>query len=262
VDPQAVFGGKNDDLIAYRRNGGDVGYKHNGTLEVGGGNGDMADAQHLLVFDGAAGLDWYEDGVLLFSDAVTPIGFDAEVGDSILIGRSLAGEYFDGVLNSLQIWGRNISPKERDFIFASIDPATDHSASVRAQMVLRQWNDDTADPSEPREYDRLNPEPGIPHLYISARSAGPLPANPVVVQFACEIGGVVLPDSGLGGDLFEMSFVETAFNSLPIVTQDAGWSAVFDVQLSREGHYTFLFTRDGGTYRGGRVVHLDLEEGP
>lgn len=230
-------------------------------LSPGGGAGSLAAGAHLLAPDGTT-LDWKRDNVDLFVDGQIGIGNPSAVPLDTdppgWFGDASTADSMNGEIVEFVAWARNLSTKEQDFLFQSFNPAGDTSAGVggivRATVQHRIWNDRTGDLTL-RQQDRLNPLPGRQHQYVLATI--PSGESSAIVQIACNSGRTVLPDSDLGGDLYQVSFVEAPTLVQPPVTQDAGWSSIFDVQFSTPGHYTLLFERPN---HGAMYVHLDVEQ--
>lgn len=231
------------DLELWRRDGGgDYAFKHGGALISGAG--DQPDGMWVLESrPGTTDAAYFLDGASqLVGGAVAATHRLADH-----IGSTGGANYFDGQIRGLQVWDRPASPLEVDFAFQSLDAdGTDHSVQDRAVMELRQWRDDTGD------HPRINPQSAAPHRFVVAK----YPGTPRRVQIAAAVDGKVRPDSELGGELFDLSVVEVP-GAVPLVSQDAGWSAVFDVTIEVEGHHAFLLSRENG---GGVIVHLDAED--
>ena len=181
---------------------------------------------------------------------------DLDVG--YLLGSGVGGtDFLDGELESFQIWGKELSPREQDLAWQTLDKDASFSSDVRAPMSTPVWSDVTGDLAL-GQVDRLSPIVGAPHRYI----LGTIPTGtPSFVQIGAEVGGVTLPDSLLGGDLFTLSFLEVPGppGPPPLVFQDAGWSSIFDIQVDVGGHYCVRVDRPNG---GGFLVHFDIEVTP
>ncbi len=173
------------------------------------------------------------------------------------LGRGTAGNYLDGILDSFQVWAKDLSPLERDLAWQTVDPATDHATETRAPMIKPVWTDATGNLAA-GQVDRLNPQVSAPHRYIRGTLVGGTPHR---VQIGAEIGELTLPDSLLGGDLFTLSWLEIPGSPVvtPVVFQDAGWSSVFDVVVTTTGHYCARIDRPNG---GSFLVHFDIEATP
>lgn len=229
-----------------RRDGsGDFGFSH-GAAPVAG-SGDHDDGVWVLESrPGTNDADYLKEGVSQLTGAAAAAAVQA--GDPIgYIGSANGSSFLDGQISSLRVWDRALSPLEVDFAFQSLAAdATDHSAQDRATMELREWTDETGD------HPRINPQAASPHRFIVAK----FPGLPRRVQVAASVDGKVRPDSELGGKLFDISVVEVP-GAVPLVSQDSGWSAVFDLTIQDEGHHAFLVSREDG---GGVIVHLVAED--
>ena len=223
--------------------------------EVLTADGEMDAAAYMLAFEGGGLADLLRDNSERVSGGASANITFPDGASSLLIGHSGAGDYLDGSLRSVRVWNRELSPKERDFCFQSLS-GTDTSAGVspdpRAVVDIRAWTDGTGDLSL-RQARRVNPTAGRHQKFRRAVSGAA-----AVVQLACETSGDVLEDSALGGDLYTMSSIERASPAEPTVSQDAGWSSVFDVRIPASGHYTFKLER---TNHGAVYVHLDAVVG-
>ncbi len=183
-------------------------------------------------------------------------GAPVSLGDSTLnpvatlAGDNAGGGFFDGNIRNMRVWNRTLQDNELLFAFQTLasDPAVDYSTGF-AEISNRVWNDATAIPP------RVNPTLAAPHLFSIAK----IPAGGTgIIQFEATIGGVVLPNSALGGDFFSMTALETPFGVPPLITDvAAGWSSVQEVRVDAIGHYTLEFRRDSG---GAILFHVDVEE--
>jgi hypothetical protein len=101
----------------------------------------------------------------------------------------------------------------------------------------------------------VNPDHGQQQSFRLAQI--PVGANAAIVQVACETDGTVLPDTSLAGALYTLRHIERSSAAVPVVSQDPGWSSVFDIRFSDPGHYTVLLEREG---HGSMYVHMDVEQ--
>lgn len=218
--------------------------------------GDHADGTFIFTGDGGGTSDWQRDGAAYAAGAAAAASIPA--ASQLYLGRRTAGDYLDGTLDSIHLWMSELSPKTLDFIWQTLSAdGVDYSTDLRPPMTVPIWTDLTGD-SLLDQYDRLRPQTGFPHRYIKVV----LPASPALhrVQVGCAVEGLVLPDSQLGGELFSYSWAEVPGPPVvyPVITQDAGWSAVADFDLKAEGHYTLVVERASG---GSVVLHFDVEVG-
>jgi len=228
-------------------------------------SGDIPDGGHLWSPNAAGTLDWLVDNVAaITAGALDPFEFGAP-GNGLRIGApDSTTDALGGELTDIAAWKRKLSPKERDLIFKFLSiGGVDNSAGVggdpRAAVENRPWTDDTGDLTL-RQVNRVNPQAGRPQFYTIATI--PSGEAAAIVQFAANTTGgadgtTVAPDADLAGDLYQLSFIEKPTLVAPQVTQDAGWSSIFDVRVVTPGHYTLLFERPNN---GAMYVHLDVEK--
>jgi len=244
-----VLGFPNMDI--HRQDGaGNYGYMHNAANQ--NGVGDMTAGVWLSMLDTAtpAGTMW-RNGLNVLAGTASQVLVAAGDPAGWIGSDDGATNFCDIILRGMQMWRRHLSPLEADFAFDTVSPAASHSIYARALMRIYPWLDETG--TSP-EISRLNAVEGYPHRYYRAT----IPTGTYRrVQIAAAVDGLVLPDSLLGGDLFDMACIEYASAGSPHVFQSAGWSSVFDVKVDTEGHYTFAVYRDGG---GAFVLHLDVVE--
>jgi hypothetical protein len=252
ANEQAIFGTSTNKFSILRRGpAGFEGYRHNGAL-VTGGAVDWTLGNDVFQLLGGNLVDWFNTGVGTLREnngAFSDIGFTPDVLNSAFIGRDNVGNHYDGVLAAMRIWRRRLSLLEVDFAYQSLAvEGANLSVESRAVVSLAEWLDVTG--SGDRQADRLRPsaQGGAQRFWLAR---GPVGAR---VQIAAMVGGVTLADADLGGDLFTLTTLEAPV--APPVFQDAGVSAVFDVRLVNEGHYSFHVQRANG---GGVVVHVDYE---
>lgn len=213
--------------------------------------GSMTIGKYIFAADGINAATLYRDN----APVVTGIVDDFRAS-SVAIGGDFGSSFLDGELRSCRAWRRVLAPKEIDFAYASFgddDVSSGVSGDPRAPMRIKSWVDGTGDLSL-RQARRVNPVVGRHQRFRCAQLPGGAPA---IVQIACETDGDVLDDSELGSDLYTLSTIERASSSDPQVTQDTGWSSIFDVRITAPGHYTFLLAREN---HGAVYVHLDAED--
>jgi hypothetical protein len=231
-----------NDLVVFRRDGaGNYGYTW------ASGVGDMPDGVWITAYASSVNIKMYNDGPEVLSGVALELDVPAAAAAGFIGSNDGATWFADMVLNSVKVWDRRISPQEIDFAFQSLAmDGTDNSVQDRATMSREPWLDEVS------PYSRVNPTVNAPHRYIKASiSTGDLKR----VQVVGQVGGRTLPDADLGGDLFSLTPIEMP-GAPPAVFQDAGWSSVFDVVCSDEGHYSYLLSRPDG---GGVIVHWDVE---
>lgn len=183
--------------------------------------------------------DWNGSFALTSIAAGDPCGY---IGDDINGAKAC-----DMILRSMQIWNRKVSPLEVDFAYQSLSPEFDYAVQNRSTNEKKIWTDNTTPVS------RINPTRIASHKFVLATI--PADGERYRVQIVAMVNGKVLPDSELGGDLFQLVEVEYPL-TIPVVRQDTGWSSVFDVEVQYEGHYTYNLVRKNG---GSVVVHFDIE---
>jgi hypothetical protein len=230
--------------ILRRNSSGNKAYVHGVTEQAG--SGDYTDGASVITYKGATGGEWFTNGVSDFTGTCANVNPSADGA----IGRDYTGatNYADFDMTGIYIWKRALEDTEIDFIFKHIDPIVDHSTLGWADIILTAWKDDTATPP------RINPYTGADQKYYRVEVPT---GTSELIQIACKVGGLVLPDTGLGGDLFTSGWLEYASTSPPVISRPTGWSSIFNITLADEGHYTFqTFRIDGGSV----IVHFDVEE--
>jgi hypothetical protein len=247
---QHVFG--TPDIRIKRKDGsGNYGYYHNATNV--NGVGDMQSGLWLLSADGASTGDLWRNGVVDLSGTYTDTEIAASSGSAFIGTNTASTGFCDIILRGIQVWRRMLSPLEIDFAYATLSPETDYSQQDRLPIQIAQWTDDTGSGSG--EIPRISTLQAVPHRFYLAQ----IDRTAVFgkIQIAATINGLVVPDSSLGGELFQIDCIEYPSAGKPHIFQDSGWSSVFDVQFSNDpGHYTFVVYRQNG---GAEVLHVDLE---
>ncbi|MEA3225148.1 MAG: hypothetical protein U9Q07_04295 [Planctomycetota bacterium] len=239
-------------MDVHRQNAaGNYGYRHNAVNQ--NGVGDLTAGVWLAMLDTAtpAGTMW-RNGLNVLAGSATQVLVAAGDPAGWIGSDDGATNFCDIILRGMHMWRRHLSPFEADFVHYTISPAAgSQSVYARAAMAIQPWLDETG--TSP-EVSRLNAVEGYPHRFYEAT----IPTGTYRrVQIAGAVDGLVLPDSLLGGDLFDIKCIEHASAGVPHVFQSVGWSSVFDIQVNTEGHYTFAVYRDGG---GAVVLHLDVVE--
>ena len=255
---QAICGDSSDVLRALRRDGaGNAVISSNGLTSL---VGDHPDGTFVYAGVGSAVTSWQRDGVVLVAGAG---GLNQIVsGEKLYLGASDAGagpiNFLDGTLDTFNLWMGELSPRTIDFIWQTLNQdGTNYETDLRAPAANVLWTDITDDLSL-NQYDRLRPVLGLPFRYIRFD----LPASPALhrVQLAAAVAGIVYPDSALGGELFTWTIAYwESTSTMPAFTFDAGWTAVADLELRGEGHYTVVVARANG---GSMVLHLDVQVAP
>jgi hypothetical protein len=229
---------------------GNFGFMYNG-INVGG-MGDLPARTWLTVLDSLtpSGEMW-GDNVSATAGGFTQVAIAAGDAAGFIGSDDGVTNFCDIILRGMHMWRRHLSPLERDFVFDTMGPGGSFADYARATISLGTWTDATG--TSP-EVSRLNSFTERPQrFYIASVPTGTYRR----IQIAASVDGLVLPDTLLGGDLFDIDCIEHASPGVPHIFQDAGWSAVFDVQVKEEGHYTFVVHRDNG---GSMVLHLDVIE--
>lgn len=178
----------------------------------------------------------------------------APVAGTALLGRSTAGDYLDGYLDSFHMWARELSPLEQDFLWSTIDEDDVSFAQYpRVRVTARRWTDITGTPGS-NQIDRVRNEIAI-NQYYKLATVTDNGVTPQRIQIAASEDGLVKPDSALMDGPFSLSWVEVP-GVAPSVVQDVGWSSVFDCLINTPGHYTARVFRSGG---GAVLLHFDVE---
>lgn len=203
----------------------------------------------------ASSMNRWENGVDQTTDAAAAgidLGSDAVNPVATLGGNNSGGGFFDGSLRNMRVWNRELHTGEIEFAFQSLAATgVDYSGgSGFATVTRRVWNDATAIPP------RVNPTLEAPHRFLVAT----IPVGGTgFIQLEATIGGVVLPDSALGGDLFAAISLETPNGVIVSGTPvEAGFSMLQQFRLESVGHYTIEFRHAGAN--GAIIFHIDVEE--
>jgi len=240
---QTLLGFPNLELMA-EDSSGDKAYRHGGTTQSDAGA--MTAGEWLFLLDGG---DVYQNGVSIYSGTDSNQSIDSSATAGYIGSSDGASDFLGGDIRAVQIWGRAVSPLEIDFAFKTLSEETDHSVNGQATMSVQNWTDDTSSTFGPR----INPTGNAQHKFIMVK----FPAGTQKrVQIAATVDNFVVPDTALGGDLFTLIPIESP-TATPHVVSAAGWSAVQDVFIKQEGHYTLLLSRTDG---GSIVIHIDAQE--
>lgn len=250
---QTIFGA--DNLELRKTDGsGDYGYRY-GLIAVAG-SGAMPTGEWMLApaTVGPTTANLYKDGVIdLSGNAV-----DVEIfqgNPSVYLGSSNGAANFCTMhLRGVQLWNRRLSPLEVDFAHHTLHTVNSYAQEPRCNMIWRAWTDVT-NAQYGSQASRLNSARHAPQYFLIGESNGDTDR----IQIACAIDGEVLPDTELGGDLFDLVTLEYPGTFTPIVRRDVGWSAIFDIEINAVGHYTFQVIRPNG---GSQILHLDASANP
>lgn len=248
---QSIFGADEVDLYAVGTPNTNLGYRLDATSDFDGG---PTPANTVTLYQQrAANTFRWENGVNVHTgaSAIVTLGDSSANPVATLAGNNSGGGFFDGNLRNLRVWNRVLQDLEIDLAFQGLasDPAVDHSVTGLATITTKVWDDGTA------AIPRVNPTLRAPHFFLQAA----IPAGGTgFIHLEATINGVVLPDSGLGGDLFIVTAIETPDGVQPQSgASQFGWSALQFVRLEAEGHYTLELRRTSG---GAIIFHIDVVE--
>lgn len=253
---QTILSGAN--FAVTRRNAsGNGAYRHNATEQALSAEMDAGVWSVVPSSPSAAGV--FKDGSTVLSGGSWS---DAELEPEIIFLGSTDGStgFLDAKLRHVAVWDRQLSPQETDFIHNSFSHLASHSTNPYLSVEMRKWTDNTRMYPRPEIAARtgrvpvplslLNSTPGnepLFHLCTGSKYAR--------LQIAAHVGGLVLPDSELGGRLFSWASVEFP-GVRPNILRDTGWSSVADFRVFKTGHYTVRCLRPQG---GGHILHFDVQ---
>jgi hypothetical protein len=248
---QVIAGGSQFGLFARSNPAGNYGWRTDATTGFQAGPHPAGTVVYVLKAGNV--MERYIDNALSASGLGAPITLGDESQNPVIsIGSSnlISGAYFDGNLRSFRVWNRALLAPEVDFVFQSLAAGgIDHSSGDWAPIENRIWDDKTAIPR------RVNPSIVAAHRFLVAKI--PAGGNAHIVIEAT-LNGIVVPDTGLGGDLFSVSVLEKPTLTPPFVGPlVAGWSALQKVRLEDVGHFTLEMRRAAG---GAIIFHIDVEE--
>lgn len=248
---QSIFGGDEVDLYGVGTPNTELGYRLDATTDFDAGP-SPADTVTVYQLNPTNMFRW-ENGVNVNTGPGAPItlGNAAINPVATLAGNNSGGGFFDGNIRNMRVWNRELQDAEIDMAFQTLasDPTVDHSVPGLATIAIKVWDDATSVPQ------RVNPTLRASHLFLLATIPAGGTGN---IHLEATIGGLVLPDGALGGDLFSVTALETPDGVPPITGPLAvGWSSLQFVRLEAEGHYTLEFRRTGG---GAIIFHIDVEE--
>lgn len=257
ADPSGVFSALDDSVELLTNSSGVFGWSTPPDVETSAAG--IQNGAHLFAPFGDTTAEWQQNGSTAINGSVTAFTFPNDDDEAAQLGRLFdSSTEIDGYLDEFLIWNRVLSTKERDLAFTTLanqDNSIGEKGSLRASVRHAQWTDGTADPSK-NQVNRLNALPGKQPLYVLATI--PAGESTALIQLSANVDGVFTPDSGLGGDLYQMAFIESATTPAPSITQDTGYSALCDVRVTAPGHYTMLWERPN---HGALYVHFDVEQG-
>lgn len=241
---QALIGFPN---FAFRaRNGsGNYEYEYNSTAQPG--SQALNAGVWLLNAESGTSAKVWRDGTEMLSGTFGVMDVAAGEPEGYIGSADGSSEFLDATLRHVAMWDRRLSPLERDFVFGSFHHSTSHSAYTRPTVTVEEWTDDT----DSTQASRLNPQAVRKNKYLLATGA----VNSRL-QVACEVDGYVQSDGALSSRLFTHYAVEHPSATPPVFHTETGWSSVIDVQLTGEGHHSFIIYREGG---GGILFHVDVE---
>ncbi len=251
ADDQVIMGGDELDLFARGTPSTDLGWRTDAVSTFQAGPHISGVVVYVLRAGGL--MDRYINGVIdVTGGAAAPITLGDDTLNPVLTigGDNAGGQFFDGNLRNIRIWDRALQPDEVDFAFQTLGAdGTDKSTTGWAPIENRVWDDPTSVPT------RVNPSLAAVHRFLVAKI--PLGGN-ALVQLEATINNVIVPDSGLGGDLFSVGLLENP-NLAPVFVNPTapGFSALQSLRLEAEGHYTIEMRRPNG---GAIIFHLDVEE--
>lgn len=254
---QIIYDDQQAQVIVRRRGGGGL-----AQLKVGATTktaaADHDDGTFVGYGAGAAGVTWLKNGAAYGSVQAGTANATVIAGTG-KIGQGAGGlaTSLDGILDSFHVWPRLLSPLELDFVWQVLNQdAINYATQLRAPVALRRWTDATGNLAA-GQINRVRSVVGADPLFKLA-TVGAGGATALRVQLAAAVDGKVLADTALGGNLFTITWVEAPGLPAvyPTVSQDAGWSAVFDCSLQTPGHYCAKITRQLG---GAVLIHFDVE---
>lgn len=120
------------------------------------------------------------------------------------------------------------------------------SNSPAATMNVVPWTD----PPSASRPSRIRSSGGVPHLHYKVTTAGWIRLSAVVNGFFEPV------DALLGGRLFTRHAAEYPGTTEPPSATAAGVSAVSEFNLTEDGHYVLVVTRDQG---GAILFHVDVQ---
>lgn len=204
---------------------------------------------HVITSSSAlAAVDWRSDNVQILTGPVNPT--TASPIHYTIGARGDGAGYAYCTMRSVRMWDRALCAREIDLVYRTLS-ASPFNVANYADVTRTRWRDDTGDGIT--QLSRLNAKSSAAHYYLKA-----VATLPALVQITCMVSGEVLPDSQLGGRTFEAVYAieKPVGASEPLVASDAGYSAVQDVMVTHEGHYTFIVRRTDG---GAKILHVDVE---
>lgn len=240
----------------YRRTAAGVrAYRYNATTCPGAA--DLTDGvwvQQARFFGGAnTGLLW-RNGVIDFTSTVGSLVIAAGNPAGYIGCDSAAANHVDLDLRATQIWRRHLGDLEVDFAYRSLYDLIPYNVQPYCDVALNVWTDDTNQITAPFSglLRRINPIANVPQRFYYATFPSGVASR---IQLAAMISGTTLTDFELGGDLFQWIVMEHP-GTPPAMYMTAGTSAVCDMLVAIEGHYTIQCYRPHG---GSVILHIDAE---
>lgn len=124
----------------------------------------------------------------------------------------------------------------------------DFRVAFTAGVTLEPWDDPAS--VSPDRPSRINPRPE----HIHKRHVGEVGEQ---VEVTATVAGVAGPlDATLGGELFDLAFLEAPALPFPTTSSPAGQSSVQRFTPAAVGHYTVQLTRPN---HGGVILHVDVD---
>jgi len=247
ANDQSVLGFPN--LKILRTNGsGNFGYKYNVTEQVS--VGDMATGQWMLIPTSTTTAQMYQNNSSVLSGTFAVVDIASGIAAGYIGCSDGATDFCSCKLRGVQIWNRRLTALERDFVYKTINTTTEYQVNNLFDMTTPQWRD----LRDGALKQRINPSNFASHRFILG--SGLTNDVPLRIQIACTVGGFLLPDTDLDGNLFGLEIMEAPSGTPAVISQDTGYSAIFDVLITEEGHYTFFVSRPSG---GATILHFDAE---
>lgn len=206
-------------------------------------------------FGGVNSGQLWNNGILDFASTDAGIIFLAGNPAGYISCNAALANHVDLSLRGVQLWTRPLGDLEVDFAFQSLSELTNHNQDSRCIVYLDVWTDDTNQNVAPFTglLRRINPVQNAPQkfyrgIYWSGTASR--------VQLAAMVNGRTLDDGYLGGNLFQWIPMEYPSPTPPAMYTTPGTSAVCDMLINCDGHYTVQCYRPNG---GSIILHVDVE---
>jgi hypothetical protein len=252
---QTLFGLPNYEI--YRRTAAGVrAYRHNITTCSGAADLSFgAWVQQGRYFGGAFTGQLWNNGVLDFASTDGSLVLAAGNPAGYIGCNSAAANHVDLDLRSMQLWRRCLGDLEVDFAFRTISAIIPWNVQPYCDVEMNVWTDDTNQNVAPFTglLRRINPVQNVPQRFYRATFAAGVASR---IQLAAMISEMTLTDFDLGGNLFQWIPMEYPGVTPPAMYTTAGVSAVCDMLITTEGHYTVQCYRPNG---GSVILHVDAE---